>query len=122
MKTSSKVPIGLATLFGYGIALAGFVSYIVTTLTASQAQIEGPGKTVLILSTVITSLIGAGRQLQASGIKLPTGARAVLDELPSLEEELMDQPPAPGTLDALSGTIAAAGPLVSASRPDVGQG
>lgn len=107
MKTSSKVPIGLATIFGYGAAFVAFASYVVTTLTASQAQIEGPGKTVLIAGTILTGLIGAGRQLQSAGVKLPGHAQSVLDDLPSLMQELRLQPPSLPVSPVLSEALGA---------------
>lgn len=67
MKT--QVPVGKTTLAGWGTAVVAFLIALVRGLTASAAELAGPGKWQVILSAVIGAvsvlLTNLGRHSQA---------------------------------------------------------
>lgn len=91
-----NVPVGLSTYVGYGLAFVSLVAAGLTAVTASEAQLHGPGKWAAILGVISAVATNAGRQLQAAGVRvvIPQAVQQTIAELPTLEEELAQQPPA----------------------------
>ena len=98
MNTRTNVSIGPSSIIGWGVGAVALLYSAATAFTASEAQLHGPGKWAAILGVASTVATNAGRQLQARGVvvHVPAGVTDVLDELPTLAQELASPPPPAG--------------------------
>ncbi|HEY4451011.1 MAG TPA: hypothetical protein VGN13_05405 [Solirubrobacteraceae bacterium] len=95
----------MATIAGYLTGAAALLTTVATAVTASQQQLEGPGKWSAICGIAIIGLTGLGRQLQAAKLSAP----AVTVPLPSDAEEAAP----PQTATVPDGAAPAAAPPAS---------
>jgi hypothetical protein len=113
MPNSSKVSVGLATIAGYLTGIGGIVNTVAIAISGSKAELAGPGKWTAILGVASIIAIGLGRQLQATGIRIPAAVGQVVDALPTLEQELAAPPPAQAAV-VPDGSLPAAPPAAAA--------